>query len=116
VDSIAGPDGKPRAIGRIGVAVAGNFRTEPLTLGQAVVEGWQSTVNASTQIVRTVLGLQRRICAAGGRPILIGQLAGRAPPGLDAFGVYGAISSQPCSIPAGAGARRRPVSLPGPKR
>ena len=96
VDSIAGPDGKPRAIGRIGVALAGNFRTEPLTLGQAVVEGWQSTVNASTQIVRTVRGLfSGRISRSEvGGPILIGQLAGEsARLGLDAFLAFMALIS-----------------------
>jgi regulator of sigma E protease len=96
VDSITGPDGKPLAIGRIGVAVAGNFRTEPLTLGQAVVEGWQSTVSASTQIVRTVRGLfSGRISRREvGGPILIGQLAGEsARLGLDPFLAFMALIS-----------------------
>jgi regulator of sigma E protease len=96
VDSITGPDGKPQAIGRIGVAVAGSFRTEPLTLGQAVVEGWHSTVSASTQIVRTVRGLfSGRISRREvGGPILIGQLAGEsARLGLDAFLAFMALIS-----------------------
>jgi regulator of sigma E protease len=88
VDSVTGPNGKPQAIGRIGVAVAGDFRSEKLNLGQAVVEGWNATVSASTQIVRTVRGLfSGRISKREvGGPILIGQLAGEsARMGLDAF-------------------------------
>jgi regulator of sigma E protease len=88
MDSITGPDGKPEAIGRIGVAVAGDFRSETLTLGQAVIEGWHRTVGASTQIVRTVRGLfSGRISRREvGGPILIGQLAGQsARMGLDTF-------------------------------
>jgi regulator of sigma E protease len=88
VDSIIGPDGKRQAIGRIGVAVAGDFRSEPLTLVQAMGEGWRNTVAASTQIVRTVRGLfSGRISKREvGGPILIGQLAGEsARLGLDAF-------------------------------
>jgi regulator of sigma E protease len=88
VDSITGPDGKRQAIGRIGVAVGSDFRSEPLNLGQAAVEGWHATVGASTQIVRTVRGLfSGRISKREvGGPILIGQLAGEsARMGLDAF-------------------------------
>ena len=88
VDSIIGPNGRPQAIGRIGVAVAGDFRSEPLSLGEALVEGWHGTVAASTQIVRTVRGLfSGRISKREvGGPILIGQLAGEsARMGLDAF-------------------------------
>jgi regulator of sigma E protease len=88
VDSIKGPDGRPQAIGRIGVAVGNDYRSEPLSLGQAVVEGWHATVGASTQIVRTVRGLfSGRISKRElGGPILIGQLAGEsARMGLDAF-------------------------------
>ena len=88
VDSIVGPDGKRQAIGRIGVAVAGDFRSQPLTLVEAMGEGWRATVAASTQIVRTVRGLfSGRISKREvGGPILIGQLAGEsARMGLDAF-------------------------------
>ena len=88
VDSIVGPDGKREAIGRIGVAVAGDFRSEPLTLVQAMGEGSRATVAASTQIVRTVRGLfSGRISKREvGGPILIGQLAGEsARMGLDPF-------------------------------
>ncbi|MDQ3136568.1 MAG: RIP metalloprotease RseP [Gemmatimonadota bacterium] len=96
VDSTTGPDGKPQAIGRIGVAMGGDFRSEPLSLGAAVVEGWHATVGASTQIVRTVRGLftgrisQREV----GGPILIGQLAGEsARMGLDTFLAFMALIS-----------------------
>jgi regulator of sigma E protease len=96
VDSIVGPNGKPQAIGRIGVALATDFRSEPLSLGQAVVEGWHGTVGASTQIVRTVRGLfSGRISKREvGGPILIGQLAGEsARMGLDAFLAFMALIS-----------------------
>jgi regulator of sigma E protease len=88
VDSMPGPDGKPRAVGRIGVAVGTGFISEKLTLGQAVVEGGKETLNQSTQIVRTVRGLfSGRISGRTvGGPILIGQLAGAsARMGLDTF-------------------------------
>jgi regulator of sigma E protease len=88
VDSIPGPDGKPRPVGRIGVAVGTGFLSEPLSLGQAIGEGGRATIRASTQIVRTVRGLfSGRISGrAVGGPILIGQLAGEsARLGLDTF-------------------------------
>jgi regulator of sigma E protease len=88
VDSMPGPDGKPRAVGRIGVAVGTGFISEKLTLGQAIVEGGNATVKASTQIFRTVRGLfTGRISGRTvGGPILIGQLAGEsARMGLDTF-------------------------------
>lgn len=88
VDSIPGPDGKPRPVGRIGVAVGTGLISEPLTLGQAIVEGGGATIKASTQIVRTVRGLfTGRISGSNvGGPILIGQLAGEsARMGLDTF-------------------------------
>jgi len=88
LDSIPGPDGKPRPVGRIGVAVGTGFLSEPLSLGQAIVEGGRATMRASTQIVRTVRGLfSGRISGRTvGGPILIGQLAGEsARLGLDTF-------------------------------
>ncbi len=96
VDSITGATGNREAIGRIGVAVASDFRSEPLSLGQAVVEGWRGTVGASSQIVRTVRGLfSGRISKREvGGPILIGQLAGEsARMGLDAFLAFMALIS-----------------------
>jgi regulator of sigma E protease len=88
LDSIPGPDGKVRPVGRIGVAVETGFRSEPLGLGEAIGEGGRATLGASTQIVRTVRGLfSGRISGRSvGGPILIGQLAGEsARLGLDTF-------------------------------
>ena len=88
VDSVPGPDGKPRVIGRIGVAVGTGFIYEPLTLGQAVVDGWNDTIRACSQTIRTVRGLLTgRVSGRNvGGPILIGQLAGEsARLGLDTF-------------------------------
>ncbi len=95
-DSIRGPDGKLQEVGRIGVAVATAFRSEPLGLGAAIVEGGRATVDASTQIVRTVRGLfSGRISRREvGGPILIGQLAGEtARMGLDPFVAFMALIS-----------------------
>ncbi len=96
VDSVTGPDGKIQAVGRIGVAAAGQYESQPLTLGQAVVEGWHGTVAASSQIFRTVRGLfSGRISKRElGGPILIGQLAGQsARMGLDPFLAFMALIS-----------------------
>ncbi len=96
VDTIADPDGKSRPVARIGVAVETNFRYESLTIPQAVVEGGKSTVEASTQIVRTLRGLfSGRISKREvGGPIMIGQLAGEsARLGLDAFLAFMALIS-----------------------
>jgi len=95
-ETIKGVDGKSREVGRIGVAVALNFRSERLGLGAALVEGGRATLEASTQIVRTVRGLftgrisQREV----GGPIMIGQLAGEsARAGLDPFLAFMALIS-----------------------
>jgi regulator of sigma E protease len=96
VDSIPAPDGKPRAVGRIGAGVRAESISENLTLGQAVVEGWRATIRSSTQIVRTVRGLfTGRISGSTvGGPILIGQLAGQsARLGLDTFLAFMALIS-----------------------
>lgn len=88
VDTIPAPDGKPRPVGRIGVAVGTGFIFEPLSLGEAITEGGRATLRASTQIVRTVRGIfTGRISGSTvGGPILIGQLAGEsARLGLDTF-------------------------------
>jgi regulator of sigma E protease len=88
VDTIPGPEGKPRVVGRIGVSVATAYISEKLGVGQAIVEGGKATIRASTQIVRTVRGLfSGRISGRTvGGPILIGQLAGEsARMGLDTF-------------------------------
>jgi regulator of sigma E protease len=96
VDSIPGPDGKPRAVGRIGAGVATGLISEKLSLGQAIVEGGGTTIRASTQIVRTVRGLfSGRISGSTvGGPILIGQLAGESVRmGLDTFLAFMALIS-----------------------
>jgi regulator of sigma E protease len=88
VDSIPGEGGKLRAVGRIGVGVGTGFIYEKLSPGQAIAEGGNATLKASTQIVRTVRGLfSGRISGRTvGGPILIGQLAGEsARMGLDTF-------------------------------
>jgi regulator of sigma E protease len=88
LDSTPGPDGKVRPVGRIGIMVGTPFESQPLTLGEAIAEGTDATLNASTQIVRTVRGLfSGRISGRTvGGPILIGQLAGEsARLGLDSF-------------------------------
>jgi regulator of sigma E protease len=83
-------------VGRVGIAVALDFRSEPLGVGAALVEGWKATVGASTQIVRTVRGLfSGRISRREvGGPIMIGQLAGEtARMGLDPFLAFMALIS-----------------------
>jgi regulator of sigma E protease len=95
-ETVREADGGTREVGRIGVAVATDFRSEPLGLGAAVVEGGKATIGASTQIVRTVRGLfSGRISRREvGGPILIGQLAGEsARLGLDAFLAFMALIS-----------------------
>jgi regulator of sigma E protease len=96
VETVEGLDGKPRKVGRVGISVALDTRSEPLSLGQAFSEGWHATVGASTQIVRTVRGLftgrisRREV----GGPIMIGQLAGEsARMGLDPFIAFMALIS-----------------------
>jgi regulator of sigma E protease len=96
VETVEGLDGEPRRVGRVGISVALELRSEPLGLGAAVVEGWNATVSASTQIVRTVRGLftgrisRREV----GGPIMIGQLAGEsARMGLDPFIAFMALIS-----------------------
>ena len=87
-DTVPGLDGKPKAIGRIGVAVENDFISEKLGLTQAIGEGGRATAGASTQVLRTVRGLfSGRISGRSvGGPILIGQLAGQsARMGLDTF-------------------------------
>jgi regulator of sigma E protease len=96
VETVEGLDGKPRKVGRVGISVALDTRSEPLGLGEAFKEGWSATVSASTQIVRTVRGLftgrisRREV----GGPIMIGQLAGEsARMGLDPFIAFMALIS-----------------------
>lgn len=96
VETVEGLDGKPRPVGRVGISVALDTRSEPLGLGEALAEGWRATVGASTQIVRTVRGLfSGRISSREvGGPIMIGQLAGEsARMGLDPFVAFMALIS-----------------------
>ncbi len=95
-DTVPGLDGKPKAIGRIGIAVGNDFVSEKLDLTQAIREGGRATAGASTQVLRTVRGLfSGRISGRNvGGPILIGQLAGQsARMGMDAFFGFMALIS-----------------------
>ncbi|HWN19237.1 MAG TPA: RIP metalloprotease RseP [Gemmatimonadales bacterium] len=88
VDSIPTADGKTRVVGRIGAGVRDDAIREKFTPGEAIAQGGRATLQASTQIVRTVRGLfSGRISGRTvGGPILIGQLAGQsARRGLDTF-------------------------------
>jgi len=82
------PDGTKRQVGRIGVGVAFDYKTEPYTLGEAILAGGSRTVLASTDIVGMVRGLlsgQVDRKNLGG-PILIAQAAAQsARLGLDVF-------------------------------
>jgi regulator of sigma E protease len=96
LETVEGLDGKPQKVGRIGIAVKLDTRSEPLGAGEALVEGWNATMSASTQIVRTVRGLfSGRISRREvGGPIMIGQLAGEsARMGLDPFLAFMALIS-----------------------
>ena len=96
VETVQGLDGKARQVGRVGISVKLDFRSEPLGIGSALVEGWNATVSSSTQIVRTVRGLfSGRISRREvGGPIMIGQLAGEsARMGLDPFVAFMALIS-----------------------
>ncbi len=96
VQTVEGLDGKPRQVGRVGISVKLDFRSERLGIGAALVEGWNTTVSSSTQIVRTVRGLfSGRISRREvGGPIMIGQLAGEsARMGLDPFVAFMALIS-----------------------
>jgi regulator of sigma E protease len=84
----AGADGKPRRVGRMGVAFRGNVKREPVGVVAAIGDGFKETVHQATFIVRTVRGLLTRHVASTslGGPILIAQQAGQAAKlGLDVF-------------------------------
>jgi regulator of sigma E protease len=96
VQTVDGLDGKPRDVGRVGISVKLEYRSESLSLGEGLAEGWKATIGASTQIVRTVRGLfSGRISRREvGGPIMIGQLAGEsARMGLDPFIAFMALIS-----------------------
>lgn len=93
---VRGADGAERTIGRIGVGSSGQVVYEPLTFVEAIGEGFNATVNASTTVVRTVRGmLTGRVAGRNiGGPIAIGQMAAAsAEAGLGVFfGFLGVIS------------------------
>ena len=93
---VTGPDGAERTVGRIGVRNSGQVVYEPLTVLEAVGEGFNATVNASTTVIRTVRGmLTGRVAGRNiGGPIAIGQMAqASAEAGLGVFfGFLGVIS------------------------
>jgi regulator of sigma E protease len=96
VETVEGLDGKPRKVGRVGISVRLETRSESVGIGEAFVDGWKATVSSSTQIVRTVRGLfSGRISSREvGGPIMIGQLAGEsARMGLDPFVAFMALIS-----------------------
>ncbi|HEX6644603.1 MAG TPA: RIP metalloprotease RseP [Gemmatimonadales bacterium] len=83
-----GPDGTPQVIGFLGIGPRLETVTEEYSFGGALAAGWRETVQASTQIGRTVRGLLSGRVAGRelGGPILIGQLAGQsARLGLEPF-------------------------------
>ena len=89
--------GARHAVGRVGVGGGlPTLRTRPLGVGGALVEGWSRTVDASTQVWRTLRGLVSGRVAGRelGGPILIGQLAGQtARMGPEAFLSFMALIS-----------------------
>ncbi|MFZ5623855.1 MAG: RIP metalloprotease RseP [Gemmatimonadota bacterium] len=93
VPSAGGP---LREVGKIGVGVKTETRSEPYTVLGAVRAGAEATFSASTQIVRAVQGMisGRTSARSVGGPILIGQMAGQAARlGLDDFLAFMALIS-----------------------
>lgn len=95
-ESVKQPDGTVRRVGRIGVGLASGVRAIRYGVLGAIAAGTAATLDAATQIVRTVRGLlsgrvsEREL----GGPILIGQMAGQtARLGLDAFLAFMALIS-----------------------
>ncbi|HEX5386018.1 MAG TPA: RIP metalloprotease RseP [Gemmatimonadales bacterium] len=91
-----GLDGKPRTVGRVGIAFRVADSTQSLGPLGAIRDGTERTVSASTFLVRTVQGLLTRRVAAStlGGPILIAQQAGEvARLGLDSFLAFMALIS-----------------------
>ncbi len=87
-------DGGPR--GMVGIGVENPTRRDPVTLAQAIGGGASTTLDWSTQIVRSVRGMlfgrvsRREV----GGPILIGQLAAQtARAGLEPFLAFMAVIS-----------------------
>jgi len=93
---VRGDDGTETTVGMIGVTSAGPTVFEPLTLVEAIGEGFDATVNASTTVVRSIRGMVTgRVSRKSiGGPILIAQLAeesAQAGAGVF-FGFLGIIS------------------------
>lgn len=86
--SVADTGGTRRVIGMLGVVRRSDLVHEDYSLGGALGAGWESTIESTGMIWRTVKGLLSGRVAGKelGGPILIGQLAGQtARLGLDAF-------------------------------
>ncbi|MEZ4412460.1 MAG: RIP metalloprotease RseP [Gemmatimonadales bacterium] len=93
---VRNPDGSERAVGVIGVGSQSQVVYEPLGFVEAVGEGFDATLSASTTVVRSVRGmLTGRVSGRNiGGPIAIGQMAAAsAEAGLGVFfGFLGVIS------------------------
>ncbi len=79
-ETVTDSAGARRTVGRLGIGGGlPKVRTRPYSLGGAFAEGWRRTVDASSQVGRTVRGLLNGRVAGRelGGPILIGQLAGQ---------------------------------------
>lgn len=129
--SIPTADGGTRMVGRLQIGPRVVTERQNYAFGAALAEGGRRTVEASTQIVRTVRGLLRGRVAGRelGGPILIGQIAGQALRlGPEAFLTFMALISVnlavlnllPIPLLDGGqflfllaeGVMRRPLSLP----
>jgi regulator of sigma E protease len=87
-EEVTDPDGTTRTIGKLGFRFQPDLEFRNLSLGDAVVTGWDEMVNQSTLIVRAVRGMfSGRVSSREvGGPILIGQIAGEAARmGFDQF-------------------------------
>lgn len=96
LERVPGPDGEDQEIGRVGIGVEYEYRTEPYGFFQAIGAGWDATWALGVQTVRSVRGLLTgRISGRNlGGPILIGQMAGEtAELGIDAFLQFMALIS-----------------------
>jgi regulator of sigma E protease len=96
-ESVTDSAGVRHAVGRVGIGGGlPKVRTRPFGVGGAISEGWNRTVDASTQVWRTLRGLVSGRVAGRelGGPILIGQLAGQtARMGPEAFLSFMALIS-----------------------
>lgn len=88
--------GAVHEVGKIGIGPLSETRSEPYGLGGAIAAGGRATINASTQIFRSVRGMvsgqidRRQV----GGPIMIAQLAGQqAREGFSEFLAFMALVS-----------------------